>query len=301
MLPAIGPCRAPSFLALSCPVPSATAPIPQHWDHGLGPCGWACCALTAEAKERPETVIAASNELRVDIGFSKFSYFTGVRSRPPDAIRVLAARTAFAILAVRASRREVFGVSWSASCSRQDERTSGQSIPTKSPPATVAARPRQVRAAAYVPQSLRPLLAGLSTWHYNKMRTHIRHDVLCHPRCPRWRVRRSPSSGASSPPRRADASAHPACLLVTEPASVGDIAARLTFRVHSLAITLRTLRAARFPRSTRNGKQIIHSPVDDRIRCILERSSVEHVVEAAGRERRRLGRPSDPRARPPLR
>jgi hypothetical protein len=38
------------------------------------------------------------------------------------------------------------------------------------------------------------------------------------------------------------------------------------------------LRASRFLRSTRNGKQIIYWPVDDRVRCILE-DLVKHVVE----------------------
>lgn len=69
-----------------------------------------------------------------------------------------------------------------------------------------------------------------------------------------------------------------ACL--TEPASVGDIAARVNIPRSLVSHHLRMLRAGRFLRSTRNGKQIIYSPVDDRIRCILQ-NLVEHVVEAA--------------------
>lgn len=69
-----------------------------------------------------------------------------------------------------------------------------------------------------------------------------------------------------------------ACL--TEPASVGDIAARVNIPRSLVSHHLRMLRAGRFLRSTRNGKQIIYSPVDDRIRCILQ-DLVEHVVEAA--------------------
>lgn len=87
-----------------------------------------------------------------------------------------------------------------------------------------------------------------------------------------------------------------ACL--TEPASVGDIAARVNIPRSLVSHHLRMLRAGRFLRSTRNGKQIIYSPVDDRIRCILQ-DLVEHVVEAAD-ERRRLGLSVRPAARPPL-
>jgi hypothetical protein len=47
-----------------------------------------------------------------------------------------------------------------------------------------------------------------------------------------------------------------------------------------VSLHLRMLRASRFLRSTRNGKQIIYSPVDDRVGCILE-DLVEHVVEPA--------------------
>lgn len=67
-----------------------------------------------------------------------------------------------------------------------------------------------------------------------------------------------------------------ACL--AEPACVGDIAARVAIPRSLVSHHLRMLRASRFLRSTRNGKQIIYSPVDDRVRCILE-DLVEHVVE----------------------
>jgi DNA-binding transcriptional ArsR family regulator len=67
-----------------------------------------------------------------------------------------------------------------------------------------------------------------------------------------------------------------ACL--AEPASVGEIAARVDIPRSLVSHHLRMLRASRFLRSKRNGKQIIYSPDDDRVRCILE-DLVEHVVE----------------------
>ena len=66
-----------------------------------------------------------------------------------------------------------------------------------------------------------------------------------------------------------------ACL--AEPASVGEIAERVDIPRPLVSHHLRMLRAGRFLRSTRNGKQIIYAPVDDRVRCILE-DLVEHVV-----------------------
>ena len=67
-----------------------------------------------------------------------------------------------------------------------------------------------------------------------------------------------------------------ACL--TLPASVGEISARVDIPRSLVSHHLRMLRATRFLGSRRNGKQIIYSPADDRIRCILE-DLVEHVVE----------------------
>lgn len=67
-----------------------------------------------------------------------------------------------------------------------------------------------------------------------------------------------------------------ACL--AEPASVGELAARTAISRSLVSHHLRMLRASRFLRATRNGKQIIYLPVDDRVRCILE-DLAEHVVE----------------------
>ena len=67
-----------------------------------------------------------------------------------------------------------------------------------------------------------------------------------------------------------------ACL--AEPASVGEIAARVDIPRSLVSHHLRMLRASRFLRSKRNGKQIIYSAVDDRVRCILE-DLAEHVIE----------------------
>ena len=67
-----------------------------------------------------------------------------------------------------------------------------------------------------------------------------------------------------------------ACL--AEPGSVGEIVSRVNIPRSLVSHHLRMLRASRFLRSIRNGKQIIYSPVDDRVRCILE-DLVDHVVE----------------------
>ena len=67
-----------------------------------------------------------------------------------------------------------------------------------------------------------------------------------------------------------------ACL--AQPASVGEIAARVDIPRSLVSHHLRMLRASCFLRSKRNGKQIIYSPADDRVRCILE-DLVEHVAE----------------------
>jgi ArsR family transcriptional regulator, lead/cadmium/zinc/bismuth-responsive transcriptional repressor len=69
-----------------------------------------------------------------------------------------------------------------------------------------------------------------------------------------------------------------ACL--AEPGSVGEIAARVGVARSLVSHHLRMLRASRFLRSRRNGKQIIYATVDDRVRCILE-DLVEHVVAPA--------------------
>ena len=67
-----------------------------------------------------------------------------------------------------------------------------------------------------------------------------------------------------------------ACL--AQPASVGEIAARVDIPRSLVSHHLRMLRASCFLRSKRNGKQIIYSPADDRVRCILE-DLVDHVAE----------------------
>jgi ArsR family transcriptional regulator, lead/cadmium/zinc/bismuth-responsive transcriptional repressor len=69
-----------------------------------------------------------------------------------------------------------------------------------------------------------------------------------------------------------------ACL--AEPGPVGEIAARVDIARSLVSHHLRMLRASRFLRATRSGKQIIYSPVDDRVRCILE-DLVGHVIEPA--------------------
>jgi hypothetical protein len=62
MLPAMGPIPRPIM-----PGPIGHDPMPQHCDHGLGPCCCSCCALTAVAREIPAAITATSNQLLVDI------------------------------------------------------------------------------------------------------------------------------------------------------------------------------------------------------------------------------------------
>ena len=67
-----------------------------------------------------------------------------------------------------------------------------------------------------------------------------------------------------------------ACL--AEPASVGEIAQRVAIARSLVSHHLRLLRAARLLRADRNGKQIIYSPVDDRVACIVA-DLAAHVVD----------------------
>lgn len=67
-----------------------------------------------------------------------------------------------------------------------------------------------------------------------------------------------------------------ACL--AQAGAVGELAARTSISRSLVSHHLRMLRASRFLRATRHGKQIVYSPGDDRVRCILE-DLVEHVVD----------------------
>ena len=58
-----------------------------------------------------------------------------------------------------------------------------------------------------------------------------------------------------------------ACL--SQPASVGEIAARANLSRGLASHHLRLLRAGLFLRTTRNGKQMIYAPRDERVLCIL--------------------------------
>lgn len=69
-----------------------------------------------------------------------------------------------------------------------------------------------------------------------------------------------------------------ACL--AQSGSVGELAERTSIARSLVSHHLRMLRASRFLRSTRSGKQVIYSPVDDRVRCILE-DLVGHVIEVS--------------------
>ncbi len=58
-----------------------------------------------------------------------------------------------------------------------------------------------------------------------------------------------------------------ACLAA--PAPVGELAARLAMPRSLVSHHLRLLRASRLLRAERSGKQIIYTPLDDRVRCIV--------------------------------
>ena len=67
-----------------------------------------------------------------------------------------------------------------------------------------------------------------------------------------------------------------ACL--AEPAPVGQLAQRVGLARSLVSHHLRLLRASRLLRSDRQGKQIIYSAIDDRVRCILA-DLAGHVVD----------------------
>lgn len=58
-----------------------------------------------------------------------------------------------------------------------------------------------------------------------------------------------------------------ACLAA--PAAVGELAARVGMPRALVSHHLRLLRAHRLLRTEKSGKQVIYSPQDDRVRCIL--------------------------------
>jgi hypothetical protein len=64
-----------------------------------------------------------------------------------------------------------------------------------------------------------------------------------------------------------------------QPASVGEIAMRAKLSRGLASHQLRLLRAGRFLRTTRNGKQMIYEPRDERVFCILD--LIAHIVKPA--------------------
>ena len=67
---------------------------------------------------------------------------------------------------------------------------------------------------------------------------------------------------------------------VSQPASVGEIATRANLPRGLASHHLRLLRAGRFLRTTRNGKQMIYEPRDERVLCILA-DLIGHIVKPA--------------------
>jgi DNA-binding transcriptional ArsR family regulator len=67
-----------------------------------------------------------------------------------------------------------------------------------------------------------------------------------------------------------------ACL--REPGPVGELAERLGIPRSLVSHHLRLLRASRLLRSERNGKQIVYSLLDERVRCIVV-DLANHVLE----------------------
>ena len=68
-----------------------------------------------------------------------------------------------------------------------------------------------------------------------------------------------------------------ACL--AQPAPVGELAARLEISRARVSHHLRLLRSSRLLRATRDGKQVIYSEADDRVRCIVT-DLAQHVLGA---------------------
>lgn len=68
-----------------------------------------------------------------------------------------------------------------------------------------------------------------------------------------------------------------ACL--PQPASVGEIAQRANLSRGLASHHLRLLRAARFLRTTRNGKQMIYELRDERVLCILA-DLISHIAKS---------------------
>ena len=66
-----------------------------------------------------------------------------------------------------------------------------------------------------------------------------------------------------------------------EPLCVGDIAERVSLSPSLVSHHLRVLRAARFVKARKQGKQVFYVATDDRVRCII-RDMVGHV--GGGRE-----------------
>jgi DNA-binding transcriptional ArsR family regulator len=67
-----------------------------------------------------------------------------------------------------------------------------------------------------------------------------------------------------------------ACL--REPGPVGELADRVGIPRSLVSHHLRLLRASRLLRAEKNGKQVIYSPLDDRVRCIVV-DLASHVLE----------------------
>jgi DNA-binding transcriptional ArsR family regulator len=65
-----------------------------------------------------------------------------------------------------------------------------------------------------------------------------------------------------------------------EPGPVGEIAARVGIPRSLVSHHLRLLRASRLLRSERNGKQVVYSLLDDRVRCIVA-DLTNHVLETS--------------------
>lgn len=66
-----------------------------------------------------------------------------------------------------------------------------------------------------------------------------------------------------------------ACL--AEPAPVGELATRLEISRSLVSHHLRLLRSSRLLRATRDGKQVIYSEADERVRCIVT-DLAQHVL-----------------------
>lgn len=74
---------------------------------------------------------------------------------------------------------------------------------------------------------------------------------------------------------------------IDKPASVGEIARRVAISRSLVSHHLRLLKGSRVLHAVRRGKQIIYSPIDDNIRCILA-DLAKQIISSKDEEERAI-------------